>query len=117
MNSEKLFRQEQACDGQDTYETPEPYDVPSPAEEIAAELASDAMARAARRTAAVARELANPTHRAPARICPGRAAVLESGASLRALAVALAEHDSACLPCRVDLARALLAAGAFGEVA
>jgi hypothetical protein len=117
MNAEKLFWLEQHCDGQGVYETPAPYDVPTRAEEAAGELAREARDREARHAAAAARELAKPTRRAPARICPGRAAVLESGASLRALAVALAEHESACLPCREDLARALLAAGAFGEVA
>jgi len=114
VSDEERFWLNQHCDGQGAYETPAPYDVPTPAEQFAAELAHDARGRAARHAAAAARELANPTHRE----CPGRARLFAGAGGLRALAVALAAHDAACGPCGEELAgdeelaRALLAAGA-----
>lgn len=114
MTDEELFRVEQYCDGQDIFETPEPYHAPTRAEQWAAELAADARDREASLAAGRQREADRVGRRAA---CPARVALLDSAGSLRALAVAQTLHDSTCLPCREDLARALLAAGAFGEVA
>jgi hypothetical protein len=110
VNAEKLFRMEQYCDGQDIYETPEPYNMPTPAEDYAAELAAESRDYMKKNTDGDM-------------LCPERCKVIIAAPSVNAMMRALKAHNLECAVCgewrkRMELARAMLGAGAFdAEVA
>jgi hypothetical protein len=85
---EKQFWLDQYCDSQGVYETPEPYNVPTRAEENAADLAHDAMDRAI-----------NDVGERADILCPARCKVINEAVSLNAMMRALKTHNLECAVC------------------